>query len=258
MIRPPAVAGSFYPADPTGIEHALDSAFADAIAAPEVESARLRAIVAPHAGWTYSGAIAASAYSLVPPDTPRVVLLGPSHFVAFEGMAVSAADGFATPVGDVVVDANLREVIRELDQVVVSDVPHQREHSLEVHLPFLQRMVPGATLLPVAVGFVGVSPVAALLQAVADDALIIISTDLSHYLAWEQARARDERTAAAVLALDGDAIDDRDACGARGLRGLLAAARTRAWSARLLDLRNSGDTAGDRSRVVGYGAFAFA
>jgi AmmeMemoRadiSam system protein B len=261
-VRRPAVAGVFYPADVRDLAAALDEAFAGSRAAPD-PSMQPKALVAPHAGYVYSGPIAASAYRTIEGREAirRVVLLGPSHFVAFDGLAVSDAEVFATPLGEMVVDGRGRATVAALPQVVVSEVPHTREHSLEVQVPFLQRQLDERVeLLPIAVGFAPPSDVAEVLEAVwgGDETLVVVSTDLSHYLDAGTARACDERTAEAVLALDEAAIGDRDACGSRGLRGLLIAAHRLGLRARLLDLRNSGDTAGDVDRVVGYGAFAFA
>jgi hypothetical protein len=190
----------------------------------------------------------------------RVVLVGPSHFVAFRGLALPEAQAFSTPLGTVAIEAGTVHALARIREVVVSDVPHAREHSLEVQLPFLQRVIPsGFALVPIAVGFAEPMEVADVLEAAgagAEGTLTVISTDLSHYLRYERAVERDRRTADAVEALDVGSVGDEDACGARGLHGLLTVAQSRAWTVRLLDLRNSGDTAGDRSRVVGYGAFA--
>jgi hypothetical protein len=261
LVRPAAVAGSFYPGQPAILDAALDAAFADARGTVP-DGLRPKAIVAPHAGYVYSGPIAASAYRCVATEgIARVVLLGPSHFVAFDGLAVSPADAFATPLGQIAIDVEAREAVAALDQVIVNGVPHADEHSLEVQLPFLQRRlgIGGWTLLPLAVGFSQADAVAEVLKAVwgGAETLVVISTDLSHYLDAASARERDARTADAVVALEAEAIGDRDACGCRGLRGLLVAARERGMEARLLDLRDSADTAGDPERVVGYGAFAF-
>jgi MEMO1 family protein len=260
-IRRPAVAGTFYPATREELMNALSEAFADS--RPPDPPVTPKALVAPHAGYVYSGAIAASAYRTIEgrDDIRRVVLLGPSHFVPFEGLAAPAADVFRTPLGDFDIASDARDVVGALPQVTVSDTPHMREHSLEVQLPFLQHQLSGSVdLLPLAVGYCPPEAVAGVLEAIwgGPETLVVVSTDLSHYLDSKTARARDSATAEAVLELNPDAIGDGSACGSYGLRGLLIAARSHELDCRLLDLRNSGDTAGGPEQVVGYGAFAFA
>ena len=257
-VRPAAVAGTFYPADPAGLRESLASAFADA---RSDDGPPPKALIAPHAGYVYSGPVAASAYRTLEGRTgiERVVVLGPSHFVPFRGLAVTEAGAFATPLGEVRVDRGGCEVAASAEAVRRSDVPHGPEHSLEVHLPFLQTVLGDVGIVPLVVGDAGPREVADVLGPLWDDGtLVVVSSDLSHYLDYETAVAVDRRTADAIVALDAAAVGDRDACGSRPIRGLLVAAREREMAARLLDLRNSGDTAGDRSRVVGYGAFAFA
>ena len=251
-IRLPAVAGSFYPADPDELRRELDAAFAGAVP-PDPDRPVPKAIVVPHAGFVYSGPVAASAYLRLAParDTiTRVVLLGPSHRVYVEGLAASGADEWATPLG--------RVAVERPDGIEVHDDAHAPEHSLEVQLPFLQRTLGEFTLVPLVVGRATAPEVAAVLDRLwgGPETLVVVSTDLSHYHDWDTATALDRATAARVLARDHARIDDRDACGAYPLRGLLRAATTRDLDVRLLDLRNSGDTAGPRDRVVGYGAFA--
>src|SRR5262245_37712676 len=257
-VRPAAVAGRFYPGDERTLRTTVDE---------ELERARPwsgpvpEALVVPHAGYVYSGPIAASGYATLAAarDTiHRVVLLGPAHYVGFEGIGVSSADAFATPLGDVRVDVELRERVLTLPGVRVHDAAHGPEHSLEVHLPFLQRTLADFALLPLVVGRAPAGTVAAVIDAVwtAPDTFVIVSTDLSHYLDYDAAGRRDRATAAAVVNGDIDDIAPDDACGAYPLRGLLTAARERDLTVELLDLRNSGDTAGLRDRVVGYAAFA--
>ncbi|MHB1311174.1 MAG: AmmeMemoRadiSam system protein B [Gemmatimonadaceae bacterium] len=254
-MRPPAVAGTFYPGDRRVLAASIDAMLGSGVRHP----GRPKALVVPHAGYVYSGPIAASAYlQLREPFPTRVVLLGPSHFEPVRGMALPSADAFATPLGDVPVDAAAVDALAGAAGVVTAAAAHRWEHSLEVQLPFLQRILPGFTLLPLSVGQPRVDDVAAVLDTLwgGDETLIVVSTDLSHYLPYEDARTVDARTARAILARDA-AIDDEQACGSYGLRGLLLVAHRRTLSVVQLDLRNSGDTAGDRSRVVGYGAFAF-
>jgi AmmeMemoRadiSam system protein B len=255
------VAGSFYPAEPGELTVALRAAMAEAVRAHGADASAPKAVVVPHAGYVYSGPVAASAYrrlATAKARISRVVVLGPSHRVPVAGLAVSGADGFATPLGVIPVDVDGREALLAQANAVVDDRPHRLEHSLEVQLPFLQTVLGEFVLLPVAVGRADPDEVGVALARVWDDAntVVVVSTDLSHYLDYDLARERDRRTAAAVCARDETAIDDSDACGAYPLRGLLRFAREHNLPVRQLDLRSSGDTAGDRRRVVGYGAFA--
>ena len=259
-IRPPAVAGSFYPAEPDAVRQAIRHAFADAHT-PPVGAPVPKALIVPHAGYIYSGPIAASGYLRLTPGRHtirRVVLLGPSHHVPLDGMALSSADALATPLGLVPVDVEAREVARRMPSVCVDDSAHAWEHSLEVQLPFLQTVLATFEVLPVVVGRATDTDVAALLDRLwgGSETVIVVSTDLSHYHPYAEALALDRRTVAAIAALDPLAIGDRDACGAYPLRGLLTAAADRALPTAVLDLRSSGDTAGDTERVVGYGAVA--
>src|SRR5258706_4890698 len=257
-IRPPAVAGLFYPREPTRLAETvtalLDGASLDDRPAP-------KAGIVPHAGYVYSGPIAATAYVRLRPLRDRiahVVLLGPAHRVWIDGLAVSGADAFATLLGIVRVDDGLRRRVLAHRAVRVDDRAHAAEHSLEVQLPFLQRTLGRFTVLPLAVGDARPADVAAVLDLVwgGPETLVVVSSDLSHYHDYASAHARDARTADAIVAGQPESVSDDDACGARPIRGLLVAARRHGLGVRLLDLRSSGDTAGDRERVVGYGAFA--
>jgi len=255
-IRPPAVAGSFYPDDPTALAAAVDAFLGPA---PTGE-APPKAIIAPHAGYIYSGPIAGSAYGRLRPVrnvVTRVVLIGPAHRVPVAGLAVSGADAFATPLGDVPIDGAARTAALALPAVEVSDEAHAREHSLEVHLPFLQRVLARFAILPLVVGDAEPDEVVAVLERLwgGPETCIVASTDLSHYHDHATAAAHDRRTAEAIVARAVARIGDRDACGARSVRGLLEVARRRGLGVRLVDLRSSGDTAGPQDRVVGYGAF---
>jgi hypothetical protein len=205
--------------------------------------------------------VAASAYlrlGAVRSTVRRVVLLGPSHRVYVRGLSAPSVDEFESPLGRVAIDDELRAAIAELPGVSIDDEPHRLEHSLEVQLPFLQTMLDTFALLPLAVGDATTEQVAAVIDTVwgGDETLIVISTDLSHYHDYPTAQRLDARTAAAIVANDIEAIGDRDACGARPLRGLLRLVDRRQLSIEQIDLRNSGDTAGDHDRVVGYGSFA--
>jgi MEMO1 family protein len=260
--RAPAVGGSFYDADPRRLAAAVDGLL-DAAEAPAAGTGPPAALVAPHAGYAYSGPVAASAYAHLRPHagaTGRVLLLGPSHFVPVTGVAVPAATGFATPLGVVRVDVpRCLQLAASLPDVDVGDTPHEQEHSLEVQLPFLQRLLgEGFSVVPLLVGGAGPDGVADALEVLgAGDAgvAVVVSTDLSHYLAPAAAAERDLATADAVVRRDPAAVGSRDACGAWPLRGLLTWALRHDRSVRLLDLRTSADTAGGRDQVVGYGAF---
>lgn len=269
--RPPAVAGLFYPADlPT-----LDACVRGYLAAPApvepVPEPTLRALVVPHAGYVYSGPTAGVGYRLLPALAPRlrrVLLLGPPHRVPVRGLEVSAASTWSTPLGEVSIDADGRQRLLAAGRakrrarvaatlVSASDVAHAPEHSLEVQIPFLQRTLPDLPVLPVLVGDGDPACLADLLESWwSDDALVVVSTDLSHYEPDSSARRHDAATSAAVRACAPERIDDRDACGAQALRVLLTLAGRHGALVRELDRRTSADTAGEPHRVVGYGAFA--
>lgn len=256
-IRPPAVAGLFYPGEPTALRDAISEYLAQA---PTVAGPVPKALIVPHAGYMYSGVIAGAAYSQVAHQRRqirRIVLIGPSHRVYLRGMAVPAADVFRTPLGMVPIDRELKARVLTYEQVVESDTPHASEHSLEVQLPFLQMLFDDFTLLPIALGSASPPAVAAILADVWGDeeTLVLVSSDLSHYLTYEEAHAVDAETAAAILRND-PTLTGEQACGCIGINGLSFLARQR--NARITEIArcNSGDTAGDRNRVVGYGAFA--
>jgi AmmeMemoRadiSam system protein B/AmmeMemoRadiSam system protein A len=257
--RSAAVAGAFYPDAPAVLADVVDVCLRGATSAPADRAPKV--LLAPHAGFVYSGPIAGSAYALLPPwreRIRRVVLLGPSHRVALRGLAAPHAGTFVTPLGRITVDRAALDGLADLPQVGFSDAAHAQEHSLEVQLPFLQRVLERFTLVPLVVGRATPGEVAEVLERLwgGDETLIVISSDLSHYLPYAEARARDRATIERVLRLDAE-LDVHDACGAVPLAGALVAAQRHGLVARLLDLRNSGDTAGDRARVVGYGAVAF-
>jgi hypothetical protein len=259
-VRQPVVAGTFYPRD----GRALRATISDLLAGASVASgmAAPKAIVAPHAGYPYSGPVAAAAYRRVEargPEIERVVLIGPSHRTPLDGLAIARADAFATPLGEIPVDAQARDAVSALPHVVIDDRPHVDEHSLEVHLPFLQHVLTRRwSLVPIVVGRAHPIEVADVLASVwgGAETLVVISTDLSHYHDHSTAAALDRRTADAIVARDVDVISTADACGAYPLCGLLELSRRTGLEVDLVDLRNSGDTAGDRDKVVGYGAFA--
>lgn len=256
-VRVPAVAGAFYPGAAATLRAQVAALLA---AATPPGQQRPKALIAPHAGYVYSGPVAANAYALLAmfrSDYSRVVLLGPAHRVYVRGLALPAADAFATPLGEIALDREAIAAIRHLPQVCISDDAHAHEHSLEVHLPFLQQALAGFTLVPLAVGEASAEEVAEVLGLLWGDerTLIVVSSDLSHYLPYAQARTIDEQTARMVLGM-APQLNHQQACGATPVNGLLLEARGRGLRPQLLDLRNSGDTAGDKSRVVGYASFA--
>jgi MEMO1 family protein len=261
-VRPPAVAGFFYPEDPAELAAAVDACLAQA-PPPRAGEAPPKALVVPHAGYVYSGPVAASAYARIAPHAGairRVVLLGPAHRVWIRGLAAPRADGFATPLGVVPVDCRAVDAVAALPQLEVSDAPHAGEHSLEVQLPFLQRVLGPFTLVPLAVGDAEAEEVAEVLERLwgGPETLVLVSSDLSHYHDYATARRLDRAACAAIEALDGSGLGPDSACGCVPLSGLLRVARARGLRAQTLDLRSSGDTAGGRDRVVGYGAWSFA
>jgi len=261
-IREAVVDGLFYPAAPRALRAQIVDYLVGAGAADDAACAP-KLLITPHAGYDYCGAVAAQAYALLGRSSARgisrVVLIGPTHRVALDGLAAPQAEAFETPLGRVAVDAAALATLDELPQVTRSDRVHEREHSLEVQLPFLQTLLGSSfTLVPLVVGDASAEAVAQVLERLwgGGETLIVISSDLSHYLPYEKAQAVDHATAQRILALDAG-LAPHEACGAAAINGALLAARRHGLAPRLLDLRNSGDTAGDRDRVVGYGAIAF-
>jgi MEMO1 family protein len=257
-VRPTAVAGQFYPADPVALAASVNALLAKA---PSV-SRRPTAVIAPHAGYRYCGPVVGAAYAGLAAcrvAVRRVVVLGPAHHVRLTGMAVPRVDAFATPLGPVPVDDEARRTALQLPDVAVTDRPHAGEHAIETQLPFLLCVLgPGFTLLPVLVGATAPGAVADLLSAVltGPQTVAVLSTDLSHYLDRDRALLRDTHTAAAILARDAAALRPGDACGYHPLRGLLRYAADRRLDVEQLRLATSADTGADPGRVVGYGAFA--
>jgi AmmeMemoRadiSam system protein B len=257
-LRRPAVAGLFYPDN----ERELHAMVHNFLQAAETTGSAPKAIIAPHAGYVYSGPVAASAYALIAPrkDTiRRVVLMGPSHRVGFHGIAVANAHSYATPLGNVPIDRAALKKILDLPFVGVLDEAHAQEHSLEVHLPFLQEILDEFQLVPLVVGSASPEQVAEVLDRLwgGPETLIVISSDLSHYHDYATARRMDQATSTAIENLKPEDIGHDSACGRVPVNGLLHAARQRGMTARTIDLRNSGDTAGGKDRVVGYGAYVF-
>ncbi|MDQ1314368.1 MAG: hypothetical protein QG662_477 [Pseudomonadota bacterium] len=258
-IRPAAVAGMFYPDNPVELKRTVAGLLASAGATEPASPPK--ALIVPHAGYIYSGSVAASAYALLGAlrdRIRRVVLLGPTHRVYVHGLALPEADRFATPLGEVELDREAMQLLKDLPQVVRSAAAHQMEHSLEVQLPFLQTVLGDFRLLPLAVGEATAAEVAEVLEKLwgGDETLIVISSDLSHFLPDTLARQVDGGTVEAILALDSH-LSHEQACGATPVNGLLLAARRHGLHPVALDVRNSSDTAGDPERVVGYAAFAF-
>jgi AmmeMemoRadiSam system protein B len=262
MSRPPAVAGTFYPADPGTLSRLVD-AMLTAVGGRAGEPGVAPAYVVPHAGYRFSGPTAAHVYArLRGAPVRRVILAGPSHVVPLRGCAVPASAEWSTPLGRVLIDVGGCAALAESGHATVDDRPHAAEHALEVQLPFLQRVLPpGLEVLPIAVGVSTVEEIADILATAAgvepSGTVVLCSTDLSHYLDDATARRQDEATTQAVLGLKPDAIGSRDACGAFALRGLLEWARRQGLHPAALHRCTSADATGDHSRVVGYAAFAF-
>lgn len=257
-IRRAAVAGTFYPANP----HRLREVVAGLLAAePPVEVDVIpRLIIVPHAGYIYSGPIAAAAYRIVAamePTPHRVVLLGPSHFVQLAGLAAPGVDALETPLGLVEVDAALAAAAGGHSAVVTESAAHAREHSLEVQIPFLQVALGEFSSLPLATGNVAAETAAGVLDELVENPQVlgVISSDLSHYLDDEAARRRDAATARAIVDRRPEDVAPEDACGRTAVQAALLVARERGWNCRLVALGNSSDTEGPRRRVVGYGSF---
>jgi MEMO1 family protein len=291
VIRPAAVAGLFYPADPTELRSIVDrllwnsrvnqragaqqgtlepaepNALAANVAAfpddvNEADAVAPKALISPHAGYVYSGAVAAAAYRLLARargKVSRVVLLGPSHRFPFSGMAATSARAYETPLGVVPIDQQWLEQARDVPFFGISDEAHEGEHCLETQLPFLQQVLGDFRLVPIICGDADTEQVANLLDRLwgGPETVIVVSSDLSHYLDYQVCRALDEASCAAIERLDPLALTSERACGAVPVKGLLTAAGRRGMQVKTLDLCNSGDTAGPRDRVVGYGAWAF-
>jgi len=260
MARPPAVAGSFYPADPHRLRADVGRLLAEA---PRVApSRRPKAIIAPHAGYPYSGPVAAAAFVALEASVHtigRVVLIGPAHYVPFRGIAIATAETFETPLGRIPLDRDALAAIAELPGVKAADAPHAPEHALEVELPFLQALLPWFTVVPLLVGDARPEEVAAVLNRLwgGPDTIVVVSSDLSHFHDYETARHRDGETAAAIERGAWAGLGPEDACGYLAVAGLLIHTTRRGLKAQRLALCNSGDTAGSCNRVVGYGAWLF-
>ncbi|RIK06465.1 MAG: AmmeMemoRadiSam system protein B [Acidobacteria bacterium] len=259
-IRKPAVAGAFYPASPHALAQEIEEYLA--LVPERAEATAPKALIVPHAGYVYSGPVAAYAYKRLAPlqgQVSRVVLLGPSHRIPLRGIAACSADRFETPLGSLAVDVGAVATALELPQVRIVDDAHIAEHSLEVQLPFIQEVLGDVQLVPFAVGDASPAETGELIELLwgGPETVIIVSSDLSHYHDYKTASALDRRTSERIVDLEYDKIGYGDACGRVPVTGLLWAAKRRGLSCSILDLRNSGDTAGPRDEVVGYGAYAF-
>lgn len=258
--RPPVVAGMFYPANPDVLSDIIRQQLESAAypATPCIP----KALIVPHAGYIYSGEIAASAYQYLEPvcDTiKRVVLIGPSHRVGFNGLAMSSADYFATPFGKIPLDHKYQAKLSNIAGVIAFDQAHAEEHSIEVQLPFLQQILNEFSIVPLVAGNASPELVSQVIETLWDgpETLIVISSDLSHYHDYHTAQRLDNATSQAILKLDFAAVHSNNACGCVGINGLLKFAQKHTLTPSLIDLRNSGDTAGSKDSVVGYGAYLF-
>jgi MEMO1 family protein len=256
MNRQPAVAGTFYPSNPKQLHQMLDQYLKDAEIGPKVP----KAIIVPHAGYIYSGPVAASAYARLKKGhklITRVVIIGPSHRAAFRGLAVSRAETFTTPLGKISVDQEAVKMIVQLPFVEYIEQAHTLEHSLEVHLPFLQETLSDFKIVPIVAGDASPEQVAQVIDALwgGDETLIVISSDLSHYHDYATAKKLDQLTSERIEKQQYELLAFDSACGKVPVSGLLKVAREKSLAIKTIDLRNSGDTAGDKSSVVGYGAY---
>ena len=260
-VRPPAVAGTFYNSQKQVLANDVQMLIEDARSNIDASEHPPKAIIAPHAGYIYSGPVAASVYARLMAKRDvikRVILLGPVHHVAVRGLALPGVTVFATPLGEIPIDLDAVAAIENMPQVIESTAAHAPEHSLEVQLPFLQTVLGDFKLLPLAVGNATPSEVAEVLEVLwgGPETLIVVSSDLSHFHPYQSARTIDAQTAQDILNLQ-NTLSHEQACGGTPVNGLLMAARQHHLQPHLLDLRNSGDTAGDKDRVVGYAAFSF-
>lgn len=259
-IRPTAVAGLFYPDNPDVLNDMLSQQLEFAPLAPKQH--RPKAIIVPHAGYIYSGEVAASVYQYLKPVRQiikRVVIIGPSHRVGFNGLALSSADSFATPLGNIPLDHNSQDKLLFINGLHMFNQAHATEHSIEVQLPFLQKLLDDFCIVPIVAGNASPKQVSQVISTLwgGAETLIIISSDLSHFHDYQTAQRLDKATSQAIIALDYEAIHSENACGCVGVNGLLKFAQVRKLIPSIIDLKNSGDTAGSKESVVGYGAYLF-
>lgn len=258
MVRQPAVAGMFYPDNPVTLKNEVNAYLQQAAS----DEPAPKAFIAPHAGYVYSAPIAASVYARLQKrrdDIRTVILLGPTHRVAFSGLALSSASAYHTPLGDVAIDLEKQAALIKLPQVKYLDAAHANEHSLEVHLPFLQVILANFSIVPIVVGETQPEEVSEVLECLwgGPETVCVISSDLSHYLDYDTAKRLDSAASKAIETLNPNGINQEMACGRNPIKGLLHYAKKINLQARTVDLRNSGDTAGSKDRVVGYGAYVF-
>lgn len=257
-VRAPAVAGSFYPGSAAALTHTVTDLLTSAWAA---QQSSICGIIAPHAGYVYSGPVAAEAFASLrglKRQIRRAIVIGPAHFVRFRGIAAPSHEAFATPLSEMPIDTAAVRQLADEGLVVINDEPHASDHAIEVELPFLQVIFGAMPILPLLFGSTSARQVAqALARVWTDETLLVVSSDLSHYERYEVARNHDERTAVAIEIFEYAAVGPSDACGHLAIRGALIEAKRRGLTIERLDLRNSGDTAGDKQSVVGYGAWAF-
>jgi MEMO1 family protein len=259
-IRPPAVAGLFYPVDPELLNEMIERDLSHTSSSSVTSSPKV--VIVPHAGYIYSGPIAASAFALLKQShhlIKRVVIIGPSHRVGFNGVAISSADYFDMPLGRIAIDKVAQAKLLDIVDVHIIDEAHAAEHSLEVQLPFLQYILDDFSIVPIVAGDASPDLIADVIKTLwgSPETLFVISSDLSHYHDYQTAQRLDEATSQAILDLDVSTIDSQHACGCVGIKGLLTFAHHHPMKATVLDLRNSGDTAGSKDSVVGYGAYSF-
>lgn len=255
-VRPPAVAGLFYPSDPTTLRGMVEAMLKQTQVTDASGDAHLRAMIVPHAGYIYSGSTAAAAYAQLKQLADKVrhvVIVGPAHRFGIHGVGLVEADGMATPLGTIPLWQEGLAVAQAQPGVVVSMAAHAKEHSLEVQLPFLQVVLPEADVLPLVAGWVEPEVVANVLEALWDqpEMLVVISSDLSHYHPYTRAQELDSATIDQILELDLNVTHDQ-ACGATGINALLLVAKAHGLKPRMDQYCNSGDTAGDKDGVVGY------
>lgn len=258
LTRPPAVAGSFYPRTAESLNRTVTNFLAGANVEARPAS---RGVIAPHAGYMYSGAVAAKAFASLKSSADRfrrAIVVGPAHFVPFKGIAAPSHRAFATPFGDMPVETEPIFSLADEARIVVDNEPHAPEHALEVELPFVQTLFGALPIIPLLFGFTSAEAIAAVITRLwTEDTLLVVSSDLSHYEDYETASLHDAQTAKAIETFDEAAIGPADACGHLAVRAALIAAKERGLAIERLDLRNSGNTAGDKRSVVGYGAWAF-
>lgn len=260
IIRPPAVAGMFYPDNPDILRDMIEQDLAQVTSTSVATVPKV--LIVPHAGYIYSGSIVANAFVLLKPYRKlikRVIIIGPSHRVGFNGVAISSADAFDTPLGVIPVDKEAQAKLSEMAGVHIIDQAHAAEHSLEVQLPFLQYILDKFTIIPIVAGDADPQLIAKIIKTLwgGSESLIVISSDLSHFHQYQAAQQLDQATSQAILDLNVNEIDSQHACGCVGIKGLLTFAHRHPLEASMIDLKNSGDTAGTKDSVVGYGAYLF-